>query len=139
MESVTAAGTRRGWPVGRAALVGGAAVVLALLAGLVVPQGLRLGVVSGALAGGLGGGLGLFFVARAAGRPFNELLLAQLLGFFVRILLVGAGVVLVRRAGGDWAGFVASFFFLFFLFTALEAAVLGVSARPAPPDRSVPQ
>lgn len=127
---------RRAWPVRRAALVGAGAVAVFVALGLAAPGlspdgvALRLGILSGTAAGGLGGALGLFLMSRAAGKPFNELLLAQLLGFLARILLVAAGLVVVQRLDGSVGGFVVSFFFLFFLTTALEALLV----RPG--DRS---
>lgn len=131
--------TRQGWPIGRAALVGACAAAAMLLAGLLSPDAYRLPLVAGALTGAAGGGLGLALVSGARGRPLNALLLAQVLGFLGRILLVGVGLVVVSRSGADWPPYVASFFFLFFLFVALEAAVLGSPAQPTPSDRSVPQ
>lgn len=53
-------------------------------------------------------------------KPVKRALAVVTVTFFVRIVLVALGVVLVQRSGGSVAGFVVAFFVPYFVFAAVE-------------------
>jgi len=92
----------------------------------------RFGALLGAaIAGltGLGSILALKFTARAA-RPVQVALAVVVVGFLVRLVLLGLGTVAVVRASASVVAFVVAFFVPFFAFVALEAAYVHTLRRP---------
>jgi hypothetical protein len=110
-----------------------AAVIAAAFLGLAAASGeYRLGAVIGsAIAGltGLGSILALKLTARAA-RPIQMALAVVVVGFLVRLVLLGLGTVAVVKASASVVAFVVAFFVPFFVFVALEAAYVHSLRRP---------
>ena len=60
--------------------------------------------------------------ARTAKKPTQAALVVMVLGFFVRLILVAVGTILVVRAGESVAGFIAAFFVPYFALAVVEGA-----------------
>jgi len=122
--------------VGRVALIAGAGWLLGLGATIAFAAGgLRTGLLTGLVTGLLGTAIGLVlleFALRKADPKPTDLLQVQVIGFLGRLLLVGAGLVVVLKAGGDAIGFAIGFFAPFFGVSLLEA-VLVTRPRGASP------
>lgn len=132
---MTATGARQqGWTSTKVIV---AAVVACLVElGLIFVLGaqeMRFSLLTGFIAGVLGGVGGLYFVFRALGDGVNEALKAVGMGFMLRVVLVGLGLVLVMKTpGGNPIAFVFTFFPLFFVFAALEAVAASSRAKEPP-------
>jgi hypothetical protein len=109
-----------------------AAVLAAAFLGIASLSGEhRLGAVIGsAIAGltGLGSILALRFTAGAS-RPVQQALAVVVVGFLLRLVLLGLGTVAVVKAGASVIAFVIAFFVPFFVFVALEAAFVHTLRR----------
>lgn len=132
---MTGASSRQpGWTATRVIVTAVVAcfVELALIFVLGAPE-MRFSLLTGFIAGVLGGVGGLFFVFRALGDGVNEALKAVGMGFMLRVVLVGVGLVAVMRTpGGNPIAFVFTFFPLFFVFAALEALAASSRAKEPP-------
>jgi len=82
----------------------------------------RRGAVAGATISGATALASIVALGRSArgAKPLQRALVVITATFLVRIALVAAGVVLVRRAGDSLAGFVVAFFVPYFAFAAVE-------------------
>ena len=63
-------------------------------------------------------------LGRSASRPVQGALLVFVAMFLVRLVLIGAGVAFVARAGESAVAFVVAFFVPYFAFTAIEGSFL---------------
>ena len=63
-------------------------------------------------------------------KPVQRALIVFTAMFFTRLVLVGAGVAAVSRAGESVVAFVIAFFVPYFVFTAIEGSL---RRRPRPP------
>jgi hypothetical protein len=98
------------------------AIGLALAAG-VHRRGALIGATTACLTG-LGSMIAIDRSARAAAKPTQAALLVIVLGFLVRLVLVGLGTILVVRAGESVAGFIAGFFIPYFALATVEGALV---------------
>lgn len=71
--------------------------------------------------------------ARSAAKPTQAALVIMVLGFLVRLVLVGVGTVLVVRAGESVVGFILAFFVPYFVLAFVEGALVHSLRRGAGP------
>lgn len=81
----------------------------------------RRGAVIGAVLSGGAAVASVAALARFGHGPVRRTLAVFVAGFLVRIVLVAAGVVLVRRSDASVVGFVVAFFVPYFTLAAIEA------------------
>jgi hypothetical protein len=105
-----------------------ALLLSALAIGIALASGVhRRGALMGAVTAcvtGLGSMIAVERAARAAAKPTQAALLVVVLGFLVRLVLVGLGTILVVRAGHSVAGFIAGFFLPYFALATVEGALV---------------
>jgi hypothetical protein len=84
----------------------------------------RLGALTGVVAGTLASATALGLLALAFDRPVKLLLGALVVGFLLRMLVVGAGILIAVHLGGEPLAFVAAFFGLYLVHQAIELTVV---------------
>jgi hypothetical protein len=105
------------------------AIVLSALAiGLALVSGVhrRAAVIGAASASitALGSMMAMTRAARTASKPTQAALAVMVLGFFVRLVLVAVGTILVVRAGESVVGFIVAFFVPYFALAIVEGALV---------------
>jgi hypothetical protein len=110
-----------------AALVAALALGLALLSG----EARRPALIGAAIASGtaLASLLAFGHFGASASKPVQRALLVFTAMFFARLVLVGAGVAAVARAGESVVAFVIAFFVPYFAFTAIEGSLVSALGR----------
>jgi len=110
-----------------AAFVAALAMGLALLSG----DARRPALIGSAIASGtaLASLVGFGHFGKSATRPVQQALLVFTAMFFARLVLVGAGVAAVARAGESVVAFVIAFFVPYFAFTAIEGSYVSALGR----------
>lgn len=101
-----------------------AGVLPAFLTGTV-----RTGAIIGLVTAAIATALTFFFLSRALGQGLQKALLAMVLGFLSKMVLVTVGVLVGRAAGGDLLAFAVAFFGLFLVHQMIEIAAVLRSAR----------
>jgi hypothetical protein len=110
-----------------AAAVTALALGVALLAGEArLPALLGAAIATGT---GLASLAAIGLVDRTAGRPMQATLAVFAAAFGVRLVLVGAGVAVVARAGASAVAFVVAFFVPYFAFVAIEGSFVHALGR----------
>jgi hypothetical protein len=110
-----------------AAAVTALALGVALLAGEArLPALLGAAIATGT---GLASLAAIGLVDRAAGRPMQATLAVFAAAFLLRLVLVGAGVAVVARAGASAVAFVVAFFVPYFAFVAIEGSFVHALGR----------
>ena len=110
-----------------AAAVTALALGVALLAGEArLPALLGAAIATGT---GLASLAAIGLVDRTAGRPMQATLAVFAAAFGVRLVLVGAGVAVVARAGASAVAFVVAFFVPYFAFVAIEGSYVHALGR----------
>lgn len=88
----------------------------------------RPGFLVGVVASGIGGAVGFVLLSATMDKPPSMALTARTAGFFLRIMLVAAGLLITMRSfQGEPLAFAFSFFPLFFVFAILEHLVVASS------------
>lgn len=110
-----------------AAFVAALAIGLALLSG----EARRPAFIGAAIASGTGIASLVAFghFGASAVKPVERALLVFTAMFFARLVLVGAGVAAVSRAGESVVAFVIAFFVPYFAFTAIEGSYVSALGR----------
>jgi hypothetical protein len=109
-----------------------AAAIAAAFLGLAASSGeYRYGALIGSAIAGLTGLASILALRLTAGssRPVQQALAVVVVGFLVRLVLLGLGTVAVARAGASVIAFVVAFFVPFFVFVALEATYVHTLRR----------
>ncbi len=101
-----------------------AAVLPAFLTGVV-----QVGAVCGIVTAALSSAATFFFLSRALGQGMQKALLAMVLGFLSKMVLVTVGVLATRAVGGDLLAFAVAFFGLFLVHQMIEISAVLRSAR----------
>ena len=117
-------------PLTVTALVAFAAIGLSLVAG-----SYRRGALVGATSASATAFASLLWMQRGtrAKKPLNAALLAMVVMFLVRILLVAFGTALVWRSGASLVAFLLGFFVPYFIFAAIEGWFLASLPRGTGP------